>query len=351
MNISEKIANYLLGRVKSAYISRDIASSNKSEAFITVVSRGFYKEFKRELPFTKRADINKAIKVELDLKPDSSVVMYSKSVSNKSAVVTYYEFDKSAFINKFQKSWFVVPESIAFASLTPKGKAIQFGDLFVSNANGLITTSAKTPVINNLFRFAEANGVTPDKVYEIGEVASLAKLALSKMDLKTVVACYNRKILDLLSNFNYKKYLLVSLAAIFVTNIGIGLWLINKKVTLEDEINAMNSQVTTTLNLSDNKERYGSQLEDYRQLIETKRFTSPIWQVLADTFPLGTRVNYVRLLLDGRYNVSMEAEDATAILKLINSSEIVNSAQLDGDVQRYRGRQRFKVSIYLEGAQ
>ena len=310
---------------------------------ILIVSREFYKEWNKQYPLDDFKETKKLIELEFPQENPPKFRMTKGSNGNVNA--NFWSFKE-----KVPTSLFLIPESLIFSNYLGDDEVFVKNDnVFVANANSVINSAVKTPLIDSLEKFALSIGGA-FKTVKYSTPDSLADFLLRGL-VKTPTLEFATFLRKGVSHSISREKMIASLSLPIL-----GLWLFYLVITsaylqfsdtnLEEQLLEKKESVEHVLDLQIYVDANFQSYERWQRFLASQHYHSEVWLVLPELFQSSEITNFK--YENGRYVVSGKTDKATQVLSSLSELEQVVDAKFDFPTRRRRNKDNYVLSFVIE---
>ncbi|MCL1131407.1 hypothetical protein [Shewanella sairae] len=312
-----------------------------SKAKVAILSRNCYREKIEWYPITKKIDLLKLVKLQVENAPAKVLFIIGKSQNGKTPV-TYYQLNQ---LCDGIKSWLLLPETYLIAQQSGTETLWSYQTPFAQNtvfvAKGLATpvSAIKGGMIQTVQQFALSQGLAAEQVLSLSaeQHATALYQQLSKLYQMPFIGLINKANFKAQNNSaRLKKFVLPSLVVVS------GYLLLAVQISAYEAQSAKQALQLATKEANVVLNQYkdiNQMIERYQQLEgNTPQSTEllAVWQVLAPMYDQGVIFNDVQQT-QNQVTIRISAESASQTLQMLLGQPGVGSAEFIGSVRRQRG--------------
>lgn len=315
-------------------------NAEKSQLKVLIVSPSFYTQTVKKYPVTDKRELKKLLKLQQT--PNQFYLI--KSQDDQSIHVIHWQFDE-----QLPKAWLYLPESLLLAQHTQPDHVLEVQEnkhscYFFANQQHTLFLAQKSPLMNNVERFAISTGIQCEhsQYLSFEQKLGVVKQAISKLKPKHWLAFMPQpQQLDWWP-IAFKSVIPATVVVILYSIIS-SAYLYTMNLHYNNQLNDQRSNLSQLLDLQqgiDNRQEAINQLQAF---LVDKPYYLPLWLELAPLFEQvdldSIRINNGRIMLRG------EAKQATAIMEMLSNSANVKDAKFDSPVSKSRRGERFNMSF------
>ncbi|NOU51808.1 hypothetical protein HG263_14820 [Pseudoalteromonas sp. JBTF-M23] len=291
--------------------------------------------------------------IDLEKKASENFVSYRviESRDNESFEVHKTEFDITE--EQATSSWVLIPESFLIGQCF-KGKLVSIdtlkGKLYVYML-GTLHCLYHAGLIRSIETFKHSIGL-PDNIQEIQlETSQYAAFLRSGIYIEELQKNHQAVCLNVKSKFSlatlhalYIAPLLTFSTALLVT-VAFQYHALSQN---EGQINSSSDEVNEVLRLSNKVKSINKDIELVNEQIANAQLVSEHWDILNLLIEKQVKFNFIRYER-GRMVIDGEVKDSTALLRGVNDSPLVESAEYSGAINKSQELDKFNMNISLTG--
>lgn len=339
--------------VKGSESANLVESGRRVSAKIAVLSRNCYKEQLQWYPISKKSDVVKLVKLQINAASSQVLFIVGKAVNGNTPVIYYY-------LNEFTcglRAWLLVPETSLLGLAQPADSLLSYqtinpcNTVFVSTSRLAGTVSAlQGGMIQNLDQFALSQGVNTQSkahfsaeehiqtlqeqlqyLYQLPLTGFVNKLAFS---LNTGITTLSHFALPMVAVITLYLVLAVQVSEFKADSVNKKLRAATKNANFVlNQYQDINEMIGRYLQLADNT-------PENIQLLD-------VWHVLAPMFESGVMIDNVQQ--QGQtVTLRLRADSASQALQLLIKQGGVTNAKFVGSVRRQRNMDAASIQFELK---